>query len=151
MAIFKGLTDKSYGDAEAVASLIDYCEKDGLTGCIGVTSYQRAAYEMQLLKEQYEKTEGRQVRHYILAFDKVENIMSSAALRIGWKVAEYFAQEYQVVYSVHTDTENIHIHFIINTVNTITGAKFTDEYGEINQFKEYMRPILKYVYGVELY
>lgn len=151
MAILESVIEKSYSDENATATLVRYCAKSSLVGYIGITSYKTAADEMQLVKTVYGKTTGRQARHYILSFARSEPIVPSQALDIASQAAAYFADRYQVVYGIHTDTDLIHIHFIVNTVNYVTGKKFTDEYTEENQFRKHLKQILWDNYGFELY
>lgn len=40
-----------------------------------------------------------------------------------WFARWYYDQGYQVVFAIHTDTEHLYIHYVINSVNFITGKR----------------------------
>lgn len=68
------------------------------------------------------KEKGIQLRHMILSFsDEFENVTPYQASKIAQEICGFFYPEYQIIYAVHEDTNNIHIHFLINTVNVYTG------------------------------
>lgn len=42
------------------------------------------------------------------------------------------------MYSVHEDTDNYHIHFVMNTVSWVDGHVFSEGPAELQQFKNYV-------------
>lgn len=44
---------------------------------------------------------------------------------IALRISVYYGCSYQIVFGVHTDTEKIHIHFIMNTVSFIDGTMYS--------------------------
>ena len=70
------------------------------------------------------KYHGIQVRHFVLSFSaEYDKVHAYHAYLIGHEVCKLF-QDYQAVYAVHEETENLHIHFIVGTVNLRTGMAF---------------------------
>lgn len=83
-----------------------------------ITDISHATEEMMQVKEFFGKLDGRVVTHGVISLDEEESNPKNAGklmLLLNELMQEVFPQN-QVVYAVHTNTENLHIHFIINTV-----------------------------------
>ena len=88
--------------------------------CIPDTAF----YEMKNVKKQFFKTEGIECFHAIQSFVKDE-VTPEQAHEIGVKLAnELWGEKFQVIVSTHLNTDNIHNHFVINSVSFIDGKKF---------------------------
>ena len=103
------------------------------------------AKDFQATKELYNKTEGRQHKHFIQSWGKGE-VTAEQANKIG---QEFLSHEkfkgFQAVVITHTDKENIHNHIVINSVNLETGKKFQQSKQELESLKEFSNKInLKY-------
>lgn len=73
-------------------------------------------------KNIYHKENYISIRHFILSFSpELDDVTPYQAAQIADRVAEIFADEYQVIYAVHENTDNPHIHFLVNPVNIHTG------------------------------
>lgn len=84
------------------------------------TSYQ----EMINIKKQFFKTDGIQCFHAVQSFVKGE-ITPEQAHEIGMKLAEeLWGDKFQVVVTTHLNTENLHNHFILNSVSFLDGKRF---------------------------
>ena len=92
---------------------------DGLyVGGRHIVDFSNATNEMMQVKEFYGKLGGRVATHGIISLDREESDPRNAGklmLLLNDFMTELFP-EHQVVYAVHTNTENLHIHFVINTV-----------------------------------
>lgn len=83
-----------------------------------ITDISHATEEMMQVKEFYGKTDGRQVLHGVVSLDAEESDPNNAGklmLLLNEFMEQIFPQN-QVVYAVHTNTDNLHIHFVVNTV-----------------------------------
>lgn len=83
-----------------------------------ITDISHATEEMMQVKEFFEKMDGRVATHGVISLDEEESDPKNAGkmmFLLNDLMQEVFPQ-HQVVYAVHTNTENLHIHFIINTV-----------------------------------
>ena len=85
-------------------------------------SYKKVAYEFFETKDYFQKTNGRQYRHYIQSFSPSE-VSKEKILEIAVKWAEKSFPGHEIFIAVHDDKEHLHSHFIINTVNFETGEK----------------------------
>ena len=88
--------------------------------CIPDTAF----YEMKNIKKQFFKTEGIECFHGIQSFVKDE-VTPEQAHEIGVKLAnELWGEKFQVIISTHLNTDNIHNHFVINSVSFLDGKRF---------------------------
>ena len=88
--------------------------------CIPDTAF----YEMKNVKKQFFKTGGIECFHGIQSFVKDE-VTPEQAHEIGIKLAnELWGEKFQVIVSTHLNTDNIHNHFVINSVSFLDGKRF---------------------------
>lgn len=81
--------------------------------------------------------------HYLLSFsgEEEEYIGVNEALRIGYIVADFF-RGWQVVFGIHTDTDNLHIHFIVNCTSYENGRAFDMGPVGLQEVKEYIKAVV---------
>lgn len=83
-----------------------------------------AFYEMKNVKKQFFKTGGIECFHAIQSFAEKE-VTPEQAHEIGIKLAEeLWGERFQVVVSTHLNTDNIHNHFVLNSVSFLDGKRF---------------------------
>ena len=88
--------------------------------CMPDTSYQ----EMINVKKQFFKTTGIQCFHAVQSFVAGE-VTPKEAHEIGIKLAqELWGDKFQVVVTTHLNTDNLHNHFVINSVSFVDGKRF---------------------------
>lgn len=148
-----------YHDDQALHDVVSYCldyEKipNHFVGSYGINP-NHADLEMELLARAYGKASGLRLRHFVLAFspDEVKRFHSKVnetLLRIAWYAAGYYGGEYQIIFAVHEDTENPHIHFVMNTVSYLTGRKYRGDKADYYQFQSYLGQFLMEQYGLYL-
>lgn len=118
------------GSANQIGNELTYVTNDIKTanglyvGGRHITDVSNATEEMMQVKEFYGKLDGRVATHGVISLDEEESDPKNAGklmLLLNDLMEEVFPQ-HQVVYAVHTNTENLHIHFIINTVG-LNGKK----------------------------
>ena len=99
------------------------------------------AKDFQATKELYNKTEGRQHKHFIQSWGKGE-VTAEQANKIGQEFLKHEKfKGFQAVVITHTDKENIHNHIVINSVNLETGKKFQQSKQELESLKEFSNKI----------
>lgn len=96
----------------------------GLTGGYNVIP-RYAVQMMKTTKLLYNKDDGKQLIHIIISLSKAENIPARAMYEISSYIASNF-HDFQVLFSVHSDTEYIHTHFMINTVSFRDGSRIKE-------------------------
>lgn len=114
---------------------LDYIVEDYKTGngkwVSSLNCQVEQAYEqMRQTKIQFDKTDKRQGYHMIISFMEGEVSVENAFEIVGKFVKEYLGQDYEVVYSIHDNTEHIHGHILFNSVSFRTGKKYRYEKGD---------------------
>ena len=73
----------------------------------------------------YHRKDYIPLRHYIISFDGMweYGITPFQAKCIAYWICREFSEcMHQVIYAVHEDTSNLHIHILLNTVNIANGS-----------------------------
>lgn len=144
--------------------LIDYVSNEEKTNnkefVSGINCLPNIAYqEMMNTKKQFFKTDGIECFHGYQSFVSGE-VTPEIAHEIGIKLAEkLWGDKYQVIVATHTNTDNIHNHFVLNSVSFKDGKKFTNrnkdynnmQYESDNLCKEYGLSVLPKKYNYSKY
>ncbi len=93
--------------------------------------------EPQLGTKEYEH--DRLAYHFVFSWSPEEQLSAETALEITRKFCEELLQDYEVVYSAHTDKEHMHTHIIFNSVNYKNGYKYRYEK---NDWEKTLQPLL---------
>ena len=124
MAIVKVVSSKA-----SITNAIDYVTKKEKTNGKLVSGYnlnaKYAKEQMSITKKLWNKTGGRTYKHFVQSYHKDEEIDSEKAHELAYQFverAELF-KDFEVLIATHSDKEHIHTHFIVNSVNAITGKK----------------------------
>ncbi len=105
-------------------------------------------------KRIYNKDKGRQFKHFVHSFKKYEDISDETLLQIANEFLEHSIFDgYQVIGGVHFDKEHKHIHYVINSVNADTGAKWSHSTKEMKELIDYSNELCeKYnITSLEMY
>lgn len=100
-----------------------------------------AVEQMRMIKEVWNQTAGKQLHHFILSFSPWESSKITDVRKLeklAYSVCEYFADTNQIVFGIH-DNGRLHVHFVINSVNYLTGKKFTHNNSDDDALAEYIR------------
>lgn len=145
MAIVKTTTKNPktlHGILEYVADL-NKTRTEFISGAGISTKY--AYDEMKLVKYVHHKTDRRQYKQFIIAFNETESLMLSNEFlkKLAQEISAYFSSKYQTLWSIHFDSKNKHIHFIVNSVNTFTGDKLSFWKQELYDFKLFIDQLIQ--------
>jgi len=99
---------------------------------------ENAFNEMVYTQELFDKSFGRRAYHFIVSFGNDEPIMPDDAYDIGYDIANTFFSDYQLLFNVHTTQEQLHLHFVLNTVSLIDGKKFHFDFATQNRIIAYV-------------
>lgn len=136
MAIIKFINNKN-----SLKKTIDYICKEEKTNNKLITgkdcTSENAYEEMMTVKNMYEKVGGREKLHFIQSFSPEDNLTYEIAHEIAIKMANEFFKGFQVVVATHQDTEHIHSHFVVNSVNFETGKKIQFSQNDLERLKQY--------------
>lgn len=87
-----------------------------------------AEEEFEEVKKKFDNEDGVQAYHGYIAFAPSDNLTPVDALTIGKRIVEQmWAERFQVLIAVHTNTAHLHIHFLVNSVSFIDGKKARDD------------------------
>ncbi len=98
---------------------------------------------MEAVSEQFGKTQGVQLRHFIISFDPMELSQPEIAYEIAQRVAAWIGHRYQVIYAVHEDKPHLHIHLVQNSVSYVDGQRYYGTKVEFHAFQDELRRILR--------
>ena len=138
MATINFLKRKDSKNIGALGSVIKYCTQKYKTSydnsrlISGVNcSAQRAVKDFISTKEQFNKTNGIQFYYAVQSFDESDKLSPALAHQIGIEWVEQCYPNFEAVVCTHLDTENIHNHIIINSVNALDGHKIHQNKNDI--------------------
>lgn len=96
-----------------------------------------AVNEMIQVKQYFGKLEGRIALHGIISLPVEESNLKNAGRLMAMtdELMQEIFPDNQCIYAVHTNTENLHVHFILNTV-ALDGRK-------IHMDKEFMKKVMQ--------
>ena len=146
MAITKIMCMKSAEHGNVAAhlkhSIVYICneaktENGSLVG--GINCLPDFAYEQMIgTKEMFGQTGGRQGYHFIISLKPGEGIREQMYEITRRFAEEFLGGEYEGVFSVHTDKDHLHGHLVYNSVNMVTGRKYSYKRGD---WKNVIQPI----------
>ena len=103
--------------------------------CDAVNAYE----DFYITKQMFGKLSGRQHIHFTQSFHGKEASVELAH-QVGKELLEHpLFKNFQVVMATHTDTHNMHNHFVINTVGIENGKKWQlseDDLGELKSLSD---------------
>lgn len=121
---------KSVRDTKGLGNLKEYLERDGRnvkSSTLNIDRPKEWVQEFKDVKEIYQKTSGIQYYTLIQSFENEEDKAKynvDDVHRMGIELAQVFADKgYQVAIETHSDTDNLHNHIVINSVNQYNGKK----------------------------
>jgi len=135
------ILNEPYDNEDAMENLINYICRSGHIGGTGLDP-EYALMGMSLVKRLWHKTHGRQVRHFILSFADHEDLTYDELMSVGYAVASYYADRFQIVFGLHFDTGHTHIHFCMNTVGFTDGVMYSGSFADFSAFQAHIQRIL---------
>lgn len=124
-----------YPDNKSLRNVLEYALRSSLQGGYAVNP-EYAYSQMRMVKKAYHKTEGVQLKHFIVSFSHSEfgYLSLDEIMDVGYFVCQVFL-EYQTVFSIHLDSGNIHMHFVMNTVSFLDGHKYAAGLSKFNEVR----------------
>ena len=122
-------TKNEGGNFDSIEKVLTYATNPDKTEKLFYTTginckVDKAVKEMQFIKKLYGKEKGILAFHGYQSFKEAE-VTPEIAHEIGVRLAEeMWGDRFQVVVSTHLNTDNIHNHFVINSVSFRDGYKY---------------------------
>ena len=140
-------TNPKYLDDDLAAAL-KYVSNDdktdmqlfvGAINCPPVRAYE----QMMATKRRYGKTGGNVAYHGYQSFRSGE-VTPKEAFEIGLETARrMWGKDYEIVVTTHLNTDNLHNHFVINSVSFNTGLKFENHISDHRRLREISDEVCK--------
>ena len=132
--------DKKYVDSDLYAALryVSNGKKtDERMYVSGINCNAKRAYErMTATKKRFGKTGGNVAYHGYQSFQTGEATPEEAH-KIGMETARrMWGSEYEIVVTTHLNTDNVHNHFVVNSVSFKTGRKFENHISDHHKLRE---------------
>lgn len=133
-------TDKKYLD-EDLYNALRYVENDDKTDkqmyVSGINCPKQRAYQcMMATKRRYGKPGGNVAYHGYQSFVSGE-VTPEEAHKIGLETARrMWGGDFEVVVTTHLNTDNLHNHFVVNSVSFRTGRKFENHISDHYRLRE---------------
>ena len=129
MATFTAIKNRG-GSSGALGGVLHYVQQEEKTtwedrrlvsgwNCTAQSVYD----EMQLTKEQFDKTDGRQYYHFVQSFDKQDDLSPQEVHAMGLELAQREFPNFEVLVATHVDTGHFHNHLVVNSVSFQDGKK----------------------------
>lgn len=142
MATFTAVRNKKQ-TAGAMANVMKYvvqAKKTMLKGrwlvtgsnCVAQSSY----LEMMATKQRFQKTDGRQFYHFVQSFSEKDGLTPEEVNAIGVALAQKQFPDFEVLVATHIDTDHLHNHLIVNSVNCVTGKKLHQNAADLQQHRK---------------
>lgn len=116
-------------------------EKATFVGGAGVTSVETAAEEMQQVAKNFGKDKGKRVRHSILSFGEKENVTPEQADRFAREIVQFYAPDFQICYAVHENTDDTHIHLLMNQISYQDGHRYEGKKKDYYAFMKHIKSV----------
>lgn len=95
-------------------------------------------------KKLHNKTHGKQGEHFVLSLPpRCSEREPLKFLSTVTEIVRTVYPEFMSVIAVHTDSKALHAHVLINSVNSVTGHKFSQSPLDLNRVKQKTNGILK--------
>ena len=111
------------GTTKSASKLCNYAEKRAVEKDGHNLDIDYAKSQMKQTRELFSKNDGIQAHHVIQSF-KPDEVTPEKANQVGLELAEKLAPGYEVAVYTHDDTNHIHNHIVINSVNFENGKKY---------------------------
>ena len=143
MATLIFIKRKDVKNIESLGNVIAYCAQEYKTkykdarlisgiNCLTET----AMKEFIATKKKFNKTDGMQYYYAVQSFEDNLNISPLLAHQMAREWAEKCYPNHEIYIATHLDTDNIHSHIVINSVNMKTGRKIHQSTKELNQMRK---------------
>ncbi len=143
MATLNFIKRKDIKNIESLGNVIAYCSQEYKTkyngsrlisgiNCLPET----AMKEFIATKRKFNKTDGMQYYYAVQSFEDNLNISPLLAHQIAREWAEKCYPNHEIYIATHLDTDNIHSHIVINSVNMKTGRKIHQSTKELNEMRK---------------
>lgn len=142
MATFTAIKNRG-GGRGALGGVLRYTQQDEKTLWEGqrlVSGWnctaQSVLSEIQLTKERFRKTDGRQYYHFVQSFAAADDLTPQEAHTIALELAQREFPDFEVLVATHIDTDILHSHLIVNSVSFRDGRKLHQSAADLQAHRQ---------------
>ena len=120
------IVKNSYDTDKALENVISYVsDKEKSRGLIGAQNMlvDDALEQIYAARKFFYEKAGKKVMHFVISFAENEYISKYSLYLEGYKICKMFPK-FQMMFTIHDNTGNLHIHFAIIPVNLVTGKNY---------------------------
>ena len=133
-------TAREYLDDDLYAAL-SYAENDNKTDrkvyVGGINCSKQNAYAEMIAVQRRFGLRGKVVGYHGIQSFKTGEVTPEQAFEIGMETARrMWCDKYQVLVTVHLNTDNVHCHFVVNPVSFKDGTKFQNKIGDHKELRK---------------
>ena len=133
-------TDRRYLDDDLYAAL-SYAENDNKTDrkmyVGGINCSKQNAYAEMIAVQRRFGLRGKVVGYHGIQSFAAGEVTPEQAFEIGMETARrMWCDKYQVLVTVHLNTDNVHCHFVVNPVSFKDGTKFQNKIGDHKELRK---------------
>ena len=133
-------TAREYLDDDLYAAL-SYAENDNKTDrkmyVGGINCSKQNAYSEMIAVQRRFGIRGKVVGYHGIQSFKTGEVTPEQAFEIGKATArKMWGDKYQVLVTVHLNTDNVHCHFVVNPVSFKDGTKFQNKIGDHKELRK---------------
>ncbi|HIH0556450.1 TPA: relaxase/mobilization nuclease domain-containing protein [Staphylococcus aureus] len=110
---------------KSTSRAINYAEKRAVVKGSHNCDIDFAKSAFKITREVYGKTGGNQ-GHVVIQSFKPDEVTPEQCNQLGLELAERIAPNHQVAVYTHDDTDHVHNHIVINSIDLETGKKFNN-------------------------
>ncbi len=121
---------------KSTSRAINYAEKRAVekSGLNCDVDYAKSSFKAS--RELYGKTDGNQ-GHVIIQSFKPGEVTPEQCNQLGLELAEKLAPNHQVAVYTHADTDHVHNHIVINSIDLETGRKFNNNKQALRNVRDF--------------
>lgn len=140
-------TIKCINSKASLKKAVDYIQnkEKGSLGFAKDCNIKRATQQMLMIKNLWDKKDGRAYKHFTVSFHQDEKITEREVAEFTMELinrSDMF-DDFQVIGSVHNDKDHLHSHFIVNSVSYVDGHKFHQSKKDLQNLKNLCDEICK--------
>lgn len=121
---------------KSTSRAINYAEKRAVekSGLNCDVDYAKSSFKAS--RELYGKTDGNQ-GHVIIQSFKPDEVTPEQCNQLGLALAEKMAPHHQIAVYTHDDTDHVHNHIVINSIDLETGKKFNNNKQALRDLRDF--------------
>lgn len=151
MSVIRFINDQNRG-IDSLHKIIRYVTREGrikneLQKGIGIFS-DDSFEEMKFMRKMFHAEAGKMYQHLVVSNSAMLKD-PAIAHQIAMRIASFYGNEYQVLVCTHTDTENLHSHLVINTINVLEGKRLSQNKNDLEKLRNFANGIFA-EYGLPL-